>query len=74
MIDYSRFELGMSEKRTQWIIKWLEDAIKAKSILVRSLVEALGRLGFAAGVLEYHRPFLSPIYSWAANVLRRGHI
>ena len=60
--------MGLSEKRAAWVIKWLEETTSAESVLVRGLVEGLGRLGFAAGVLEYHRPFLAPIYAWTASV------
>jgi len=37
-------------------------------VLVSNLSAALGRLGFAAGVLEWDRPFPGPIYAWSATV------
>ena len=35
-------------------------------VLVRHMAEGLGRLGFAAGILEWARPFLAPMYAWTA--------
>ena len=48
------------------LIKWINEVLTAGSVLVRTFVEALERFGFAAGVLEWDRPFLGPLYSWAA--------
>ena len=64
--DYSRFEIGISESRANWIVDWGERIINEGVVLIRNLVQGLGRLGFASGVLEWYRPFLAPIYSWAA--------
>ena len=58
--DYTRFAIGISGRRAAWLIRWLGDTLSAKKILVRGLVEALGRLGFAAGPLEWLRPFFAP--------------
>ena len=67
-VDYGRFQIGISEKRANWIEKWLEEVVKEGKVQVRRMIEALGRLSFAAGVLEWHRPFLSPLYAWTAAV------
>lgn len=65
-LDYSRFELGISESRGRWLADWLARAVERGASLVRELREGLGRLGFAAGVLEWHKPFLAPLYAWTA--------
>ena len=65
-LDYHKFELGISESRARWLAGWLMRATECGGSFVRELREALGRLGFAAGVLEWHRPFLAPIYAWVA--------
>jgi hypothetical protein len=65
-LDYGKFELGITEARGRWLAKWLADTVERGASLVRTLREALGRLGFAAGVLEWHKPFLAPLYSWTA--------
>jgi hypothetical protein len=67
-LDYTRFEIGMSEVRAKWMADWLEETCAAKHVLVRSMREGLGRLGFAAGVLEWSRAFLAPMYSWTCAV------
>ena len=34
----------------------------------------VGRLGFALGALDYLKPFVSPLYSWAASVDHLGRV
>ena len=51
-LDYGRFRLGISEARAQWLVKWITETLTRGSVLVSNLSAALGRLGFAAGVLE----------------------
>ncbi|CAE8640882.1 unnamed protein product, partial [Polarella glacialis] len=65
-LDFGNFEIGISEGRAQWMMKWIKEIIAGKHVLVRHLREGLGRLGFASGVLEWSKPFLAPLYSWAA--------
>ena len=65
-LDCQRFEIGLSAARAKWLKDWLERAAQRGMSVVRELREALGRLGFAAGVLEWHRLFLAPLYAWTA--------
>ena len=65
-LDYSRFQLGISEGRSTWLIKWGDRIVKEGLVQMRDFAEGLGRLGFCAGVLEFHRPFLSALYAWSA--------
>ena len=65
-LDYNTFRLGISESRARWLAGWLARTIERGASRIRELREALGRLSFAAGVLEWHRPFLAPIFAWAA--------
>ena len=67
-VDYGRFRLGISESRATWLAKWIGQALAQDAVLVARLVAVLGRLGFAAGVLEWDRPFLGPLYAWTAAV------
>ena len=46
----------------------LEATLAEGKVHVRTMVEALGGLCFAAAVLEYLRPFLVPLYTWTAAV------
>ena len=70
-LDYIRFEAGITEKRAKWLVDWISGILESKSSLVRNVTKGLGRLGFAVGVLEWHRPFLAPLYAWTA-VLPQG--
>ena len=72
-LDYSKFALGISEKRVLWMVKFLTDANAAKWLIdVRRFHEAHGRLGFMAQVLPWIRPFLAPGYQWLAAVRKGG--
>eukprot|EP00969_Alexandrium_andersonii_P261947 11580461-Alexandrium_andersonii.AAC.1 len=48
------------------IAGWFADLGKRGAVLFRILRERLGRLSFAAGVLEWDRPFLLVLFAWAA--------
>ena len=65
-LDYSKFDIGISESRAKWLIQWADKILQDGVVLIRQLAQGLGRLGFASGVLEWYRPFLAPIYAWAA--------
>ena len=66
-LDYVRFELGLSEARTAWLLKWGDRILADRVVLVHIMAEGLGRLGFATGMLEWARPFLAPMYAWTAS-------
>ena len=68
-MDYSRFELGLSEKRANWLIKFVED-LQSDGWLtgVKQYQEFHGRLGFASQVLPWISPLLGPGYAWLAAV------
>ena len=70
-LDYARFEIGISEKRTNWLVAFI-DKMKCDGWLVmsRRFQEFHGRLGFTAQVLPWLRPLLAPGYSWLAAVGR----
>jgi hypothetical protein len=53
MLDYARFEVGISEKRCHWLILWIKDIVDGNSILVRAMAEGLGRLSYCCGALEW---------------------
>ena len=55
-IDLGRFQVGVSARRIDWMIKWINE------VLDNGLPEAdfdsgLGRLSFICGALAYDRPF-----------------
>ena len=64
-LDVGRLAIGISESRTQWAVRWLEDKIAENRVQLGELREGLGRLQFIAGPLEHVRPFLGLVYAWA---------
>ena len=62
-LDIGRFAIGISEARTQWALRWLEDKVRERRVRLGELREGLGRLQFVAGALEHVRPFLGPLYA-----------
>ena len=68
-MDYSRFEIGISEKRSAWLISFI-DKMETDGwlVLARRFQEFHGRLGFSAQVLPWLRPLLAPGYAWMAAV------
>ena len=64
--DAGRFQVGISARRAEWLLKWIQQILQDNLVLMRRFAEGLGRLGFAAGVLEWARPFLGPLYSWSS--------
>jgi len=60
------YTLGISAKRSAWVINWIREKLRDRLILLRELREGLGRLSFVAGPLEVVRPFLGPLYAWVA--------
>ena len=66
MLDVARFELGISAKRAAWASRWLRDKSVEGTVRLGELREALGRLQFITGAIEFFRPFLGPLYVWAA--------
>lgn len=68
-MDYARFEIGMSEKRTNWLIRFVDELESSGWLVqVRRFQEFHGRLGFASQILPWIRPLLAPGYSWLAAV------
>ena len=55
-------QLGLSERRAQWIINWTKKIAASTSVNVSTFEEGLGRVMYVAGALEYERPFFEPLY------------
>ena len=67
-VDCSTFQVGASVARTAWMVRWITETVCSGKVLVRSLQEGLGRMGFMAGALEWAKPFLAACYAWTASV------
>jgi len=65
-LDYKRFEVGISEARAGWLIKWMRDTLASGGVLTTTMEEVLGRFGFAAIALPHLKPWLGPLYAWVA--------
>ena len=72
-VDYGRFHVGISEKRTAWIVRSIDQMISSHWLIdIRRFHEFHGRLGFMSQVLAWIRPFLSAGYAWLAAVKKGG--
>jgi hypothetical protein len=67
-LDYGNFTLGISAKRSEWLVKTFRALEEDPLILVRRFNEVWGRVAFVTEVLEFFRPFLGPGYAWIAAV------
>ena len=68
-MDYCKFEVGLSERRTNWIVQWVEDARRNEGIVThRSFVELVGRLVYAGQVLVWLKPLMAPLHAWKGAI------
>jgi len=65
-LDLARHTLGLSQSRAQWLCDWMDKVCADGTVLIADFVAALGRASFAFGALEYDRPFLGPLFAFAA--------
>eukprot|EP00438_Fugacium_kawagutii_P024156 Skav213841 [mRNA] locus=scaffold315:237802:239760:+ [translate_table: standard] len=68
-VDYATYRIGLSEKRAQWVIDWIQGLLDRRRVGWREFAAALGRLGFASLCLPWERPFLGPLYSWSSAIM-----
>ena len=66
--DYASTKLGLSPKRAGWLSEWVLKLSVSGKITAKEMEQGLGRLGLAANVLTWERPFLGPLYSWTAAI------
>ena len=59
---------GISDSRSAWVQKWCAGLVRDKAVCIRDFVAALGRVGHAAEILPYVKPFLGPLYAWHSNM------
>jgi hypothetical protein len=67
-LDYHKYQLGISEARSRWLLDFFSKTLRDRTVLMRNFVEALGRVGFSSQVLTWAKPYLAPLYAWAARV------
>ena len=68
-MDYCKFEVGLSERRTSWIVQWVADARRDGGVVShRSFVELVGRLVYAGQVLVWLKALMAPLHAWKAAI------
>ena len=65
-LDVSRFEVGISDRKKEWLLSWLYGRLREGGGVGRNLRASLGRFCFVARALDHIKPFLSPVFSWSA--------
>ena len=61
---HSSYQLGISQRRADWFVKWTRMTAEQKTVHMASFEEGLGRVMYVAGALEHERPFLAPMYKY----------
>ena len=65
-VNLREWSLGISAARAEWVIGWLDRVTADCRVRIRELREALGRMVFVYGAVEWDRPYLAPLFSWVA--------
>ena len=66
--DYKKMEMGLSERRAEWLCRWLISLVDRKEVGDQEFAAGLGRLSFAALALPWERPLLGPLFSWSSAI------
>ena len=61
---YSSNQLGISQRRAAWFIKWTRTTAEQETVHVAKFEEGLGRVMYVTGALEHERPFMAPLYKF----------
>ena len=70
-IRYDKAEVGISNKRGDWLVAWIEKLAEQKYVVSsREFGEFLGRLSFVAQLLTWLKPHLAPLFAWSAVTSR----
>jgi len=71
-VNLKEWRLGIIKSRAGWLIGWLRDRVRERTVDLSDLVGVLGRMAFAMGPLDFLKPSISPIYAWSSAVGPRG--
>ena len=69
-LDLVKYQLGISERRQEWVIRWLKELVDGK-VSETDFDSGVGRLCFVTGAIIYDKPFLAPFFSLAAITRRK---
>ena len=67
--DLRSHSLGLSQRRAEWLVKWISQVAAAKTIRMASFEEELGRTLFVVEALEHERTFLGPLYKFFSHYI-----
>ena len=67
-LELDRWQVGVSEKKVQWLVQWALKMIEEGRMLGREFKAGVGRLGFLAGAISGVLPFLAPLYAISSRV------
>ena len=71
--DYGKYSFGLSEKRSTWLRSWIGGLLTSGLVDPSEFAAGLGRLSFASLALPWEKPFLGPLFAWAAAIMpQRG--
>ena len=60
-------QVGISQRRVEWVLKWCDRLLNAGAVNTSELEEGVGRLSFVAGILDFPRPWLAPLFMFLAR-------
>eukprot|EP00435_Cladocopium_sp_Y103_P063578 s369_g25.t1 len=66
--DYRKLAMGLSERRSDWLCRWMRSVEERKEVSDLEFAAGLGRLSFAALALPWERPLLGPLFAWSSAV------
>ncbi len=55
--------MGISEARSKGLRSWIEKTLSDGAVQMEDFRAVLGRISFTLGVLDYFKPFVSPLFS-----------
>ena len=58
--------LGISASRAAWVDGWFTKTLAAGRVNTSELREALGRMVYVYGALQYDKPSLAPVFTFLA--------
>ena len=64
-LGVSSYKVGLTHKRPTLATS---DLLWLRQVTAREMGQGLGRLGFAAILLDWERPFLGPLYAWSSAI------
>ena len=56
---HSSYQLGMSERRAAWFVKWTRTTAEQETVHMAKFEDCLGRVTHVTGALELERPFMA---------------